>query len=42
VGGDFLPVLPYADANSVLKVVGDVAGEGLEAGMLATPKANPR
>ena len=35
VGGDFFQVLPQAD-DSVLIVVGDVAGKGMEAGMLAT------
>jgi serine phosphatase RsbU (regulator of sigma subunit) len=36
VGGDFFQVLPKADDGSVLIVVGDVAGKGLHAGMLAT------
>lgn len=36
VGGDFFQVLPDAADGSVLIVVGDVAGHGLEAGMLAT------
>lgn len=36
VGGDFFQVLPQAADGSVLIVVGDVAGHGLEAGMLAT------
>lgn len=35
VGGDFFQVLPQAD-GSVLVVLGDVAGKGLQAGMLAT------
>ena len=35
VGGDFFQVLPNQD-GSVLIVVGDVAGKGLHAGMLAT------
>jgi hypothetical protein len=34
VGGDFFQVIPQAD-NSLLVVVGDVAGKGVEAGMLA-------
>jgi serine phosphatase RsbU (regulator of sigma subunit) len=36
VGGDFFQVLPNLDDGSVLIVVGDVAGHGMEAGMLAT------
>jgi serine phosphatase RsbU (regulator of sigma subunit) len=36
VGGDFFQVLPDAKDGSVLVVVGDVAGKGLQAGMLAT------
>ncbi len=36
VGGDFFQVLPRATDGSVLVVVGDVAGKGLHAGMLAT------
>jgi hypothetical protein len=36
VGGDFFQVLPHRTDGSVLIVVGDVAGKGLEAGMLAT------
>ena len=36
VGGDFFQVLPHAADGSVLVVVGDVAGHGLESGMLAT------
>jgi len=36
VGGDFFQVLPNADDGSALIVVGDVAGHGMEAGMLAT------
>jgi serine phosphatase RsbU (regulator of sigma subunit) len=36
VGGDFFQVLPNAQDGSVLIVVGDVAGKGLHAGMLAT------
>ena len=36
VGGDFFQVLPHESDGSVLIVVGDVAGHGLEAGMLAT------
>lgn len=36
VGGDFFQVLPDANDGSVLIIVGDVAGHGMEAGMLAT------
>lgn len=36
VGGDFFQVLPNATDGSALIVVGDVAGKGMEAGMLAT------
>ena len=36
VGGDFFQVLPHASDGSLLIVVGDVAGKGVEAGMLAT------
>ncbi len=36
VGGDFFQVLPQAADGSVLIVVGDVAGKGIKAGMLAT------
>ena len=36
VGGDFFQVLPNAADGSALIVVGDVAGKGMEAGMLAT------
>jgi serine phosphatase RsbU (regulator of sigma subunit) len=36
VGGDFFQVLPQAADGSLLIVVGDVAGKGIEAGMLAT------
>jgi serine phosphatase RsbU (regulator of sigma subunit) len=36
VGGDFFQVLPILEDESVLIVVGDVAGKGMEAGMLAT------
>ena len=36
VGGDFFQALPKAADGSVLVVVGDVAGKGLHAGMLAT------
>ena len=36
VGGDFFQVLPDAADDSVLIIVGDVAGHGMEAGMLAT------
>jgi sigma-B regulation protein RsbU (phosphoserine phosphatase) len=36
VGGDFFQVLPNASDGSVLIIVGDVAGHGMEAGMLAT------
>jgi serine phosphatase RsbU (regulator of sigma subunit) len=36
VGGDFFQVLPDATDGSLLLVVGDVAGKGIEAGMLAT------
>ncbi len=35
VGGDFFQVLPQAD-GSLLLVIGDVAGKGIQAGMLAT------
>jgi phosphoserine phosphatase RsbU/P len=35
VGGDFFQVLPDANDGSALIVVGDVAGKGLQAGMLA-------
>jgi hypothetical protein len=35
VGGDFFQVLPQTD-GSLLLVIGDVAGKGIEAGMLAT------
>jgi hypothetical protein len=36
VGGDFFQVLPDSTDGSLLVVVGDVAGKGVEAGMLAT------
>lgn len=36
VGGNFFQVLPNASDGSVLIIVGDVAGHGMEAGMLAT------
>jgi hypothetical protein len=36
VGGDFFQVLPQAADGSLLIVIGDVAGKGIEAGMLAT------
>lgn len=36
VGGDFFQVLPNPKEGSVLIVVGDVAGKGLQAGMSAT------
>jgi hypothetical protein len=36
VGGDFFQVLPHATDSGVLIVVGDVAGKGMQAGMLAT------
>ncbi len=36
VGGDFFQVLPQAVDGSLLIVIGDVAGKGIEAGMLAT------
>ncbi len=36
VGGDFFQVLPQAADGSLLLVIGDVAGKGIEAGMLAT------
>ena len=36
VGGDFFQVLPQAKDGSALIVVGDVAGKGMQAGMLAT------
>ena len=35
VGGDFFQVLPDASDGSALIIVGDVAGKGLQAGMLA-------
>jgi serine phosphatase RsbU (regulator of sigma subunit) len=35
VGGDFFQVLPHPADGSLLIVVGDVAGKGVEAGMLA-------
>ena len=34
VGGDFFQIIPLATAGSVLIVIGDVAGKGLQAGML--------
>jgi hypothetical protein len=34
VGGDFFQILPVAEDGSVLIVVGDVTGKGLQAGML--------
>jgi serine phosphatase RsbU (regulator of sigma subunit) len=34
VGGDFFQIIPHASDGSVLIVVGDVAGKGLQAGML--------
>ena len=36
VGGDFFQVLPHPTDESLLVVIGDVAGKGIEAGMLAT------
>lgn len=36
VGGDFFQVIPDASDDSVLMVVGDVAGHGMESGMMAT------
>lgn len=36
VGGDFFQVIPDEADDSVLIVVGDVAGHGMEAGMMAT------
>ena len=36
VGGDFFQILPESVDGSLLIVVGDVAGKGVEAGMLAT------
>jgi hypothetical protein len=36
VGGDFFQVLPQAADGSLLIIIGDVAGKGIEAGMLAT------
>ena len=36
VGGDFFQVLPQSSDGSLLIVIGDVAGKGIEAGMLAT------
>jgi serine phosphatase RsbU (regulator of sigma subunit) len=35
VGGDFFQVLPQSDGSTLI-VIGDVAGKGVEAGMLAT------
>jgi len=34
VGGDFFQILPQTDDGSVLIIVGDVTGKGLQAGML--------
>jgi len=34
VGGDFFQILPHASNGSMLIVAGDVAGKGLQAGML--------
>lgn len=34
VGGDFFQIIPHASDGSVLVVVGDVTGKGLQAGML--------
>jgi hypothetical protein len=34
VGGDFFQIIPHANDGSVLIVVGDVTGKGLQAGML--------
>lgn len=34
VGGDFFQILPHTSDGSILIVVGDVAGKGLQAGML--------
>ena len=36
VGGDFFQVLPDSTDGSLLLVIGDVAGKGIQAGMLAT------
>jgi hypothetical protein len=36
VGGDFFQVLPQTADGSLLIVIGDVSGKGVEAGMLAT------
>ena len=36
VGGDFFQIIPDRTDGSVLVIVGDVAGKGLQAGMLAT------
>ena len=36
VGGDFFQVLPQPADGSLLVIIGDVAGKGIEAGMLAT------
>jgi hypothetical protein len=36
VGGDFFQILPHVSDGSLLLVIGDVAGKGIEAGMLAT------
>ena len=36
VGGDFFQIIPHPLDDSVLILVGDVAGKGLQAGMLAT------
>ena len=34
MGGDFFQILPHASNGSMLIVAGDVAGKGLQAGML--------
>jgi hypothetical protein len=36
VGGDFFQILPHPTDDSLLLVIGDVAGKGIQAGMLAT------
>ena len=36
VGGDFFQIIPDASDGSALVLVGDVAGKGMQAGMLAT------
>lgn len=36
IGGDFFQVMPIAEDSSVLVLIGNVAGKGLQAGMLST------